>query len=429
MKDHFVKYLAEKGIEPDALKEKSAEELAGIYNEYNEKVREELASSLEAKASKEDIEALQDTIRANQIEQQKQLNEALKDIGLAIKKSQRTPEKASEKSFKEQINEQADKLEGLKDADKFKGQRIAIKAPATMLLSTNVTGGNLPVEQRLAGLNIVPSRRVRLFDIVKPGSTTGNLISWVYQANLDGAAGGTNEGAPKNQIDFDFVIDSEYIRKRTAYIKVSEEALEDVDMMDTEIRNHLIRELLKDAESQVYGGDGVGTGLNGNLRGIVTVASAFSAGSQAGLVDNANLVDVLRVSKTQILLADQEMPNYILLNPEDVLALQLIKVTTTDKRYIDALQVVAGQLFLDGIPIIETTLVPQDEFVIGNFDLATVYNKGDIRIEVGRDGNDFTNNLVTILAEWRGACVVKNNDRGAFVSGSISAAAALLETP
>ena len=84
---------------------------------------------------------------------------------------------------------------------------------------------------------------------------------------------------------------------------------------------------------------------------------------------------------------------------------------------------------VDGVPILETTLVTQDEYLVGNFGLATVYDKGSLSIEVGRDSDDFTKNLVTVLAEWRGLVIVKNNDRNAFVAGTISTDAAALETP
>jgi hypothetical protein len=88
---------------------------------------------------------------------------------------------------------------------------------------------------------------------------------------------------------------------------------------------------------------------------------------------------------------------------------------------------VAGQLSLDGIPIIETTLVAADSYLIGDFTKATVYSKGMIDVELGLDGSDFTNNTRTILAEWRGANVIRTNDASAFVTGTISVDAAALE--
>jgi len=418
----FKGWLAEKGHE---IKEyTSAEVLAGYYNEYNEAKRAELESAIEAKAE-EKIASLKAEIAESTAEQLKSLNAALKEQGLAIKKVADgviSQGKKEEVSLRSVLAEKKDELVAMKGN---RSASLSFKAPADMLISTNVSGGNVPVEQRLPGLNTIASRQVRLLDIVTIAQANSNTISWVYQANKDGAAGGTAEGALKNQIDFDLVVNSETVKKRTAFIKISEEMLGDIDFMQSEINNELTRELLKDVESQVYEGDGTGN----NLNGIRTVSSAFAAGTFAGTVDNANVVDVLAVAMNQIMIAEQGMPNYILMHPSDVTALKLVKVSSTDKRYVERLALIGGNLSLDGIPIIASTLVTQDEYLIGNFDFATVYQKGAPSIEVGRDSDDFTKNLVTVLIEWRGLVIVKNNDRTAFVAGTISTDAAALETP
>ena len=183
--------------------------------------------------------------------------------------------------------------------------------------------------------------------------------------------------------------------------------------------------MLKVVEAQVYEGDGTGN----NMNGISTVATAFAAGTFAGSVDNANEADVLTVAANQIRLAEHDAPNYIMLNPSDLTALKLIKTSTTDKRYVDRLVMIGGEMSLDGIPIIETTLVAQDSYLIGDFTKATVFDKGMVDIKVGYENDDFTKNLVTILAEWRGLNIIKTNDTSAFVTGTISVDAAVLETP
>ena len=418
----FKGWLAEKGHE--IKEDTSAEVLAGYYNEYNEAKRAELESAIEAKAE-EKIASLKAEIAESTAEQLKSLNAALKEQGLAIKKVADgviSQSKKEEVSLRSVLAEKKDELLAMKGN---RSASLSFKAPADMLISTNVSGGNVPVEQRLPGLNTIASRQIRLLDIVTIAQANSNTISWVYQANKDGAAGGTAEGALKNQIDFDLVVNSETVKKRTAFIKISEEMLGDIDFMQSEINNELTRELLKDVESQVYEGDGTGN----NLNGIRTVSTAFAAGTFAGTVDNANVVDVLAVAMNQIMIAEQGMPNYILMHPSDVTALKLVKVSSTDKRYVERLALIGGNLSLDGIPIIASTLVTQDEYLIGNFDFATVYQKGAPSIEVGRDSDDFTKNLVTVLIEWRGLVVVKNNDRTAFVAGTISTDAAALETP
>jgi len=422
----FESFLTEKGINKEQFTAKSAEEMAGLYNEYNEKNATLLTELVEK--GKEDnaevIKSLRKEITENQIAQAKALNETLKQHGLMIKKLSEQ-EKVDGAGVVNSVRKGLDLNK--EELVKMKGNKnvsISFKAAGTMLLSTNVSGGNVPVEQRLEGLNPIASRQIRLLDVVQRGTAESNVISWVYQANKDGAAGGTAEGAIKNQLDFDLVVNSETVKKRTAFIKVSEEMLDDVSYMESEIRNDLIRELLKDVESQVYGGDGTGT----NLNGISTVATPFAAGVFAATVDNANAADVLTVAMNQIQVAEQGMANFAMVHPNTITELKLIKTSETDRRYIDRLAMVAGQLSLDGVTLVPTTLIPDGEYLIGNFDLATVYDKGDLRIEVGRDSDDFTRNLVTVLAEWRGLCIVKNNDRTAFVKGDFATDKAALET-
>jgi hypothetical protein len=420
---NFAEFLVSKSITEETMKTKTAEEVAGLYNEFNELKRTELDKAIAEKASKADIDSLKSELSNVVAEQVKTLNEVLKAQGVTIKKLSEAEKTAGEgmlSSVRKGLNKNLDKLKSLKETRN--AESITFKVAGTMLESTNITG-EVPAAQYVAGFDVVPSRRVRLMDIVQSGVAQSNIIRWISQANKDGAAGQTAEGNAKNQIDFDLVTGEESLRKTTAYIKVSTEMLEDVDFIESEINNELMREVLKAVETQVYSGDGTGN----NLNGIVTQASAFVATTAPVAVENANFVDVLRTASTQIKLAEHDAPNYILANPTDVLGLLQIKRSTTDKAYIDALQMVAGQLSLDGIPIIETTLVAADSYLIGDFTKATVYSKGMIDVELGLDGSDFTNNTRTILAEWRGANVIRTNDASAFVTGTISVDAAALE--
>jgi hypothetical protein len=429
MKEKFNLFLTSKGVTTEQFATKTAEEMSALYNEFNEVSRKELEIAIEAKATKEDIAKATQELKDAQVEQMKTLNETLKVYGIQIKKLTEV-EKAEGgvrvDSIRKGLEANLEKLKSLKGDDRGSADasKFSFKAVGTMLESTNISGGNVPVEQRIAGMNAIASRRVRLMDIVSRGVASSNIISWVYQANKDGAPGGTAEGATKNQIDFDLVVASQAVVKRTAFVKISTEMIDDIDFINSEINNELMRELMKDIELTAYSGNGTAP----NLNGVRTTATAFSAGVFALTVDNANVVDVLRVAMNQIEIAEHEPANYIMLHPSDVTKLMLIKVTSTDKRYIDALQLIAGQLTLDGVPIIKTTLVTAGEYLVGNFALATLFDKGEITINVGLDGNDFTKNLRTIIAEWRGAMVVKNNDRTAFVKGVIATDAAALET-
>lgn len=427
----FENFLADKGLTMEQFNAKSADEMAVLYNDYNTEQSKAIEEMVANKASKEEVEKALEEVREYQMKQMEQLNSALSEMGLAIKAMSEKPNGVATASFAESLKAglqaNIDNLKNLsndEDINKAKGSEFSFKTVGDMTIAGNVSGGNVPVEQRLAGLNTIPSRRVRLLDLVSRGVAVSNIISWVYQANKDGAAGQTAEGATKNQIDFDLVVASEAVKKTTAFIKVSTEMLSDIDFIESEIRNELLREVLKKVEAGVYSG----SGLTDNLNGIRTVATAFSAGTFAGTVDNANEVDVLTVALNQILIAEQDPATAILMHPSDVTKLKLVKVTSTDKRYVERLIMVAGELMLDGTPIIPTTLVTAGTYLVGDFTKAFVYDKGGLQINIGLDGNDFTKNMRTILAEWRGVCLVKNNDRTAFIKGTFSTDKAALET-
>jgi hypothetical protein len=430
----FDLFLQTKGLTTVTFAEKEAEEMAKLYNEYNDEARKALEDAVAKSASKEDIESLKSELADAQKEQMISLNKTLKEYGLAIEKLNKNNSERSlisnATSVKESLStdENKAKLSALKGLNKASAEQngitFEIKAAGTMLESTNISGGNVPVEQRIPGLNLIATRQLRLMDLFAKGAASSNIISWVYQANRDGAAGGTAEGDTKNQIDFDLVVASQAVVKRTAYIKVSTEMLDDIDFIQSEINNELMRLLMLDIELTAYSGNGTAP----NLNGIRTVATAFAAGTFAATVDNANEADVLTVAINQIALANQEAPNAIMMNPSDITKLKLYKVSATDRRYIDRLIFIGNTLTLDGVPMIGTTLVTAGTYLVGNFNMSTMYQKDAVTINMGLDGNDWTKNLRTIIAEWRGALVTKNNSRTAFVKGTFSTDIAALET-
>lgn len=427
MKLTFKDFLSGKKIEETAFKSLEAEAMSELLNEFNAKKQEELNSLVEAKASKEDIDSMKEELAGIHAKQYDQLNAVLKAQGVMLKKLS-VKEVEEPKSFKDALKSNLEgNLESLKTLKNSSSAndnvKFNIKAVDDMSLAGN-TSGQIPQALRISGLNEIPSRTVRLLDIVSGGAISSNLVEWVYQANQEGTAGQTVEGATKNQIDFDLIVGSQKVEKTTAFITVTDEMIDDVDFMQTAIQNELTKELLKAVEAQVYGGSGVSPQMNG----IKTVATAFAGGTFAGIVDNANEVDVLTVAMDQIMLANQDAPNYIFMNPSDVTALKMVKVSSTDKRYVERLAMVAGDLSLDGTPIIPTTLVTAGEYLIGDFTKSFVLNKQAIAIEIGYNADNFVKNYKTIRAEWRGVTFVKNNDRTAFVTGVFATDKAVLET-
>lgn len=416
----FVKKSAEE------ISKMSAEEMAGYYNDMNAAKTAEIEKSIEAKASKEDIENLKNELKDAQINQLKSLNEALKEQGVVLKKLTQKEVVEKKESLLDILSAKSEDLTKLRNSNSSSDNvKFEVKAVGDMSIAGNVTGA-IPQAMRLSGVNDTPSRRVRLLDIVSTGAISSNLVEWVYKANEEGAAGQTAEGATKNQIDFDLLVGSQKVEKTTAYITVTDEMLDDVEQMNTMINAELNRELLKAVETQVYSGSGTSPQMNG----ILTTATAFSAGTFALSIDNANEIDVLTVAKNQIELAQEGSAdvNYILMHPSDVTALKMVKVSSTDKRYVERLAMIGGNLSMDGVSIIPSTLVTQGTYLIGDFTKSFVLQKQGVSIEIGYNADNFVKNYKTVRAEWRGVTFVKNNDRTAFVKGTFATDKAALET-
>ncbi len=143
----FENFLKEKSLTIEALKGMEAEQLAGLYNEYNEKARKEIEEA--TKANSTELEALKDAFNAMKDNQLKQLNAALEAQGVMLKKLSKQ-EPVSEKSLREQIAEKADAIKAIKENGA--NVKFEIKSAGDMSISGNVTG-EIPQAQRIAGIN------------------------------------------------------------------------------------------------------------------------------------------------------------------------------------------------------------------------------------------------------------------------------------
>ena len=401
-----------------------AERQAELYNEYNEASKVEIEAAIASKASSEDVASLKAELSETMTKQFVALQTVLKEQGMYMKKIAKS-DAVKEISLDKVLADNKEALKKLQGStNSADNVKMTLKVVGDMSLGGNTTG-QVPQADRNPIIGDTKSRSIKLMDLVTIGSIGSNLKEWMYVANNDGTAGATAEGILKNQIDFDIVVGSQKVEKITAFVTVTDEMLDDEAQMSTLINSKLAIELNKALEQGVYDGSGVSPILNG----IETVSPVFAAGVFAGLVDNANEVDVLQVASNQIEIADQDMATAILMHPSDVTSLLLTKMSSTDKRYVERLQMIAGTLSFDGIPVVKTTLVTQGEFLMGDFTKAKVDFKQGVTIEVGYNADNFVKNYKTIRAEVRAVCYVENNDRPAFVKGVFATAKAALETP
>lgn len=325
------------------------------------------------------------------------------------------------------VSGDVEKIKGVGNGENLTGHKLVVKAAGT-ISSGNISGGDIPQAYRSAGVNDLPQRKIRFIGAMPSMTMVEDKYEYVYLANEDGTAGYTAEGSLKNQIDVDWVVGSEDVKKVTAFIKVTDEMLAKGTQVSAVIQRKLVDKVLQSVESEIYQGS--------NFTNLKGVASAFDAtiaddGSASPAIENANFVDVLATAATQIEVAQEgdAEANAIFMHPADVLTLGKLKskVASGDRRYVDRIIDSAQGLSVDGIRIIKSTLVTRGEYFIGDMTKALLVQREGMSVEFGFDGDDFTKNLRTIRAEWRGCLVVEQPDRSAFVSGVFATDIAALE--
>lgn len=416
-------FIEKNGLQADH-KSDDLDKVTGVYNKYNQYFIEEVNKINKEKANKEELLALKEDFleeKFTQIERVQKLQ------GIAIAKYSGSGGEKVEtlgSQVKDLLKDGAHAaLKALSDPTKDgKDRGVFLKAAGNMSLGSNfINGATVPLQYE-SGYSRVVRRQPFVMDLVSRGVATSNIITWYEEANLDGGAAPTAEGAVKPLFDFEVEQKQETIKKVTVRANVTMELLDDAPQFESFLRNELMRDLRLAVDAQLINGDGTGN----NLNGLFTMASTYSAGIFTGTVDNADNWDVIVTAIDQIEIAEF-MPSDTLMYPSDVTALQLIK--GSDGHPVVDRQLAAQQMSIGGVPITKNTGITVDNFLVGDLSRPIIYEKGGIFLRVGLNGNDFSENRVTLIAEWRGLQKITTNDVPALVKGDFTTATAALETP
>jgi HK97 family phage major capsid protein len=385
----------------------------------------------ESKAEVDKLKADLAWMEETRKEMQKQLNE----LDITIQKAKKEPGekvKTFVSDLREQLTKEAANLKGMTER-KVKEMQLEIKSFLETANASITTGSLIPTPQFEAGITKAPDRMPFILDIISTGVANALTIYWVERKTRTDNSGFVTEGTlttvgggAVTESVLGYNTSSASLQNIAECIKVSNNSIDDVEWLLSEIQTELLTLMALKLDAALLTGT---VAVNG-FDGVLTVATAFNGGGLT--TTEPNIVDVLVAASNQIEVALQPEPTYAFLHPTVVNQLKMIKVSTTDNRYVDRLSMVAGTLMLDGvIRIVKTTLLTTDQFLFGNFGpagFAVLYEKGGITMDIGVENDDFTRNLRTILAEWRGASLVPTNKRTAFVKGSIATAKALIET-
>lgn len=252
----------------------------------------------------------------------------------------------------------------------------------------------------------LPSRKVHVRSLLPVGTISQGLFTFPLETGGEGAPAAQTQGSAKAQVDFDITMTNAPAQVIAGYVRISRQMLDDVPAMTSFLQQRLLEKYLVAEDAQLLSGNGTAP----NLQGLTGVASAFSG---AATVDVEQLVQSI---------AQVEASNYtatgILINPTDWA--NIVNTKPTNAAYsLPGSTVVTtnGQLSIAGIPVYTSTAIAADKFLVGDWSMgAQIMQRDGISVRFSEfDGNNFTENMITVRVEARIAFPIYY--AGAFVYG------------
>ena len=266
---------------------------------------------------------------------------------------------------------------------------------AATLTEDPASGGALVVPQYLPGILPLQFKRLVVADLIAPGTTDSNVVSYMREKTFTNAAAPVLEGGVKPESTLTFEAATAPVRKIAHWLPVTEEMLEDVAQIRSYIDARLRLGVLITEEQQLLSG----TGVAPELLGLRLVPGLAADVVRAAAESNADAIlrQIMAIFATSFL-----MPDGITMNPTDWAGTLLTK--TAQGNYLTPGPFSPIQTpTLWGLPVAVTPSIEATVAFVGAFNQAAqIFRKGGIRVEASNSHADFfIKNLVAIRAEER----------------------------
>ena len=287
---------------------------------------------------------------------------------------------------------------------------------ATKAAETITVGGltaSLPVPQMLPGVNAIVHPETVL-GYISSQNITNPIVSIVNEKAGEGDFGWTAEGTLKPKMDFDFDTQEFKAKKLASHAKMSKEMLDDIPFIQSETQRIMREKFERKLSAAVFSGDGTGE----NIFGVTYFASPYTQTCINGKIEGPGVSEVLFASATQIRNLGFNGKLTAFVNPCDWAA----EMTRKDGEG----RLLEMNRILEGITVVPVSEVDPGKYLIGDLSVYTLYLYDNFNTTYGYENDDFTRNLITIVAEARCFGLVSDNKRGALIYDDIYSVLALI---
>lgn len=242
-----------------------------------------------------------------------------------------------------------------------------------------------------------PLRPLRVYDVLNKVRTQADYIEYVKETALStNATGGTSEGSAKPSASTTTAVSRKMVNTFAHHTTAPLQLLADVGRFQNYLENRLTHRLQMVLEDQYL----YGNGTDPNLEGLLVVS-----GTQTQNQLGNNRIETIRKAMTKLEVAFYDRPDALLMHPNDVEFLDLLKGTDGHYLWVDmgrnGQDTPYGNIFR--VPVISTVAINEGTGLLGNFKQAcTLFEREGVSVRMSFDHDDnFTKNLVTILVELR----------------------------
>jgi HK97 family phage major capsid protein len=357
------------------------------------------------KAVQAEIKKAQDELKEKLVvlDEKKASAEDFTDISGRLKESQDQLEKLGQ-SYGEMQKKMAQRFDAGKDAARMiaeaKGLGDAIREGKGMefkdITTSSFAAAATPAAPgvRVADRRMIVPVQQRLFlrDVIPTASTNAAVIPYLQEAGFTNSAAVVAEGGLKPQSELTFEEKNLVMKKLAHHFRISEEALDDVDALESYIRERGLWGLRFREEEQLISGNGSATQPDG----LLMQSTAYVKTTVPG-VTPAHAMDDIAVASAQVEAAHL-FPSAVVMNAKDAWAMKLEK--DADGRYLNP---AFGEGTAWGLPVVSTYGIAQGKFIVGGFvGNALIWQRKGIEVRRSTEDRDnFVKNLVTILVEER----------------------------
>jgi HK97 family phage major capsid protein len=249
-----------------------------------------------------------------------------------------------------------------------------------------------------------------------------NPMVWMNKVNKEGAANFIGEGVLKPQVSWEFATQTSVPKKVAERIRISTEMLNDVPSMESIIRGEMTYELEKHANDSVL----TATLSSTDPAGVTTLASGFTLTTiEAGAAPS--YADAIRAAIAQLQSLNFTDNISAFINPIDAANMDLSK-SADDGHYLLPPFVSQSGMLVSGIPVYVDNNIEVGNLLIGDMTKYKIYMYEDLTIRFGLNGDDFSENMVTVIAEMRFHQTFSTNHTGAFIYDTFADIVAAITT-